>query len=118
MEGQMTDDDREPAAPERYDRNQEALDAFDELTGLDQLRMLPAILVLLPLGIVVFVGVAAVLGAALAAIYALLHPTGTLGAVLGFGWFGGSLLLTALLLRRAMRRIDAFLRRRNLPTLY
>jgi hypothetical protein len=114
----MTDDDREPAARERYDVNQEALDAFDELTGLDQLRMLPAILVLLPLGILLFVGVAAVLGVALAAINALLHPTGALGAALGLGWFGGSLLITALALRRAMRRIDAFLRRRNLPTLY
>ena len=114
----MTDDDREPAALEPFDTNREALDAFDELTGLDQLRMLPAILVLLPLGIVVFIGVAALLGAALAAIYGLLHPTGALGAALGIGWFGGSLAITALLLRRAMRRIDAFLRRRNLPTLY
>jgi len=114
----MTDDEREPPERERHDTNREALEAFDELTGLDRVRMLPAMLVLLPLAIVIFIVVAAVLGGALALMYALLHPTGTLGAVLGFGWFGGSLLLTALLLRRAMRRIDAFLRRRNLPKLY
>jgi hypothetical protein len=118
MEDHMTDDERDPAARERDYTYPTALETFDELTGLDQLRMLPAILVLLPLGILLFLGVAGVLGVVLAAIYALLHPTGTLGAVLGLGWFGGSLLLTAFLMRRAMRRIDAFLRRRNLPTLY
>jgi uncharacterized membrane protein len=116
VEGDMTDDDRERR--EHDELNAAAFDVFDELTGLDRVRMLPAMLVLLPLAIAVFIVVAAVLGAALAATFALLHPTDALASGLGLGWFGGSLAITAILLRRAMRRIDAFLRRRNLPTLY
>ena len=108
--------DREPASsPSTGDL---AKEAFDALTGLDRLAMAPVLIGGGVLGLVIFIGVAAALGVVVAAVDQLLHPTGAIGAALGLGWFGGSLLITALLLRTALRRINDFLRRRGRAPLY
>lgn len=108
----------EPKEPPTSDRNRAALEAFDEITGLNELRMLPAFLVGVPIAIVIFVVVAALLALAYMGLNQAFHPTGSIGAALGLAWFGGSLALTAFLLRRVLRRINAFLQRRKLPTIY
>ena len=114
----MTIPPEEPEEPPTQDRNRAALEAFDEVTGLNELRMLPAILVGAPIAIAIFIAVAAVLALAYVGIYQAFHPTGAIGAALGLAWFGGSLAVTAFLLRRVLRRISAFLQRRKLPTIY
>lgn len=62
--------------------------------------------------VLVLVGSTVVFGAtslALAAIYWILRsPTGTLGAVLGLSWFGGTLGLIAVILLVAYRRVPIF----------
>jgi hypothetical protein len=93
-------------------------ESFDELTGIHDLRVLPAIIVGALLGFAIFVAAAALLAVAYVGLVELLHPTGALGAALGLAWFGGSLAITAVVLTRVLRRINRFLRRRNLPTLY
>jgi len=116
----MTDYNQErerPAGPPP-ERADPAKESFDELTGLNQLRLLPAILVSVPLGITVFCLVAALLGVALFGFGAILHLTGPIATGLGLTWFGGSLAITGLLMMRVLRRINAALRSRDMPTLY
>jgi hypothetical protein len=98
--------------------NNDTVDLVDELTGIRGLHSLPAMVVGLVLGFVIFIAVAVALGAIWFGLLELQHPTGPLAAAIGLGWFGGSLAITGILLQRVLRRVNAFLRRRNLPALY
>jgi hypothetical protein len=104
--------------PPRRDPGKDALEVFDEVTGLDRVFTLPALLVGVAAGIALFIVAAIVFAIPYWLAVILLQPTGTLAAVLGFSWLGASLGATAYGLRRFLRALNGWLRRRGLPTLY
>lgn len=93
-----------------------AIETVELLTDI-RLSSAPAILVGSAVGLVIFIAVSVGLGLVLAALMAMLQPTGTLASILAIAWLAGSLVATAVLVRRALRWIDTRLRRRGWPTL-
>jgi len=104
--------------PPQGDLGRDALEVFDDVTGLDRVFALPALLVGIGAGIGLFVVAALVFGIPYWLAVTVLKPTGTLAGVLGFTWLGASLGATAYGLRRFLRALNGWLRRRGLPTLY
>jgi hypothetical protein len=112
---------QQPSAGEpapRGDLGKDALEVFDEVTGIDRIFALPVLLVGGAAGIALFIVAAIVFAIPYWLAVTVLQPTGTLAAVLGFSWLGASLGATAYLLRRFLRAFNGWLRRRGLPTLY
>jgi hypothetical protein len=105
-------------SPPRRDPGKDALEVFDEVTGIDRILGLPALLVGAGAGIAMFIVAAIVFAIPYWLAVTVLHPTGALAAVLGFSWLGASLGATAYGLRRFLRALNGWLRRRGLPTLY
>jgi hypothetical protein len=88
---------RRPSIPERLARRYAARMVGRLTYGL-------LLLVLMPVVVVASILIFGVLGVVVFGLYALLgEPDTPLGSVFGLGWFGGSLLILFLLLRRGHR---------------
>lgn len=86
-----------PSMPERVARRYAALMVGQLSYGL-------LLLVLMPVVVVASILIFVVLGVVVFGLYALLgEPGPPLGSVMGIGWFGGSLLILFLVLRRGHR---------------
>jgi hypothetical protein len=113
----MTDAD-DDSTDKRDARSSDEREVLDDVTGFTTLKFLPALIVGLVVGVPAFVLAAAVLALPLYAALELLKPTGPFASGLGLAWFGGCLAITFVAVRRTLRALNAWLRRRDLPTLY
>lgn len=94
------------ARPEPWWRS--LLDSLSEETNAGALLLIP----LIGFALVAFIAVAVVLAIPLLGLATLLHAEGSLAGVFGIAWFGGSLVVTAIVLKVGLFRVESALARR------